>query len=377
MMTDNHQPTYSNTLIVPSDGVLAQADPDLPEDNLSLYYLDASYPPGGLAQGRASTVDDYINAEGNYDQDAQRLQAFPIYWDKAYARVIPEPDGSKALQYWFFYYFNWHPAPTTLGDHEGDWEMVQVELDARGIPGRVTYAQHGGGEQCNWSLVTRTGDGRPAVYVAQGTHASYFRPGSKPPSETAPAGDEVLWSAPAYSPSVEEIDPIAPGWLDWAGRWGESTTGDFQSPYGPMKQGQKWDNPRAWADVQTPCWETAAMARRGGRLTVNPGAGAHVVVDARPPAPKVVATRVGKRVRVSYSFSVWPTGPRRPATLITSVQPSEGRFAPLVHRHRLTARKGTFMRPLGLGSAPYKLVAAAYSNTGRSSPLVMARVRTG
>ncbi len=361
MMTDNYQPEYSNALIVPSVGFLAQANPALPEDDLSLEYLGLFYPPGGIAQARASTVDDYIEAENNYDADAQRMHALPAYADKAYGRVVPESSGKTTLQYWFFYYFNWHPALTDAGDHEGDWEMIQIELDAFGIPIRAAYAQHGGGETCAWSAVSTTATGEPIVFVAQGSHASYFRAGLKGISQTAPFGDEVGGNAPPVSPSVLEIDPPAPAWLDWPGKWGGSGT----SPRGPAQQSDKWRTPASWADDQSSCWE--AFSARVDEQSALP---------ARPPAPKIVATRTEKRVRIAYSFAVWPSNPeRRPVTLITSVQPSERRFSPLVHRYRVTARSGTYTRPLGLGSPPFKLFAAAYSRQGRSSTTVMVRVR--
>lgn len=97
-----------------------------------------------------------------------------------------------------------------------------------------------------------------------------------------------------------------------------------------------------------------------------------------PPKPTVAATRVGKRVRISYSFAVWPSdADRRPVQLITAVQSSGSRSGPLHKEHRISARRGVVWQLLGLGSPPFKLYAAAYSRLGRSSPLVSVRVRNG
>lgn len=97
-----------------------------------------------------------------------------------------------------------------------------------------------------------------------------------------------------------------------------------------------------------------------------------------PPKPAVSATRVGKRVRISYSFAVWPSDPdRRPVMLLTAVQSSGTRYAPFMKRHRIATRKGLVSQPLGLGNAPFKLFAAAYSRLGRSSPTVSVRIRQG
>jgi hypothetical protein len=101
-------------------------------------------------------------------------------------------------------------------------------------------------------------------------------------------------------------------------------------------------------------------------------------LPAAPPKPTVAATRVEDRVRISYSFSVWPrAADRRPVMLLTAVKASEPRYSPYMKRHRISTRKGIVWQPLGLGSAPFKLYAAAYSRTGRSSPTVSTRVRNG
>ena len=97
-----------------------------------------------------------------------------------------------------------------------------------------------------------------------------------------------------------------------------------------------------------------------------------------PPKPTVAATRVGKRVRISYSFAVWPSNAdRRPVQLITAVQSSGTRYGPLHKEHRISARRGVVWQPLGLGRPPFKLYAASYSRLGRSSPTVSVRVRNG
>jgi hypothetical protein len=96
-----------------------------------------------------------------------------------------------------------------------------------------------------------------------------------------------------------------------------------------------------------------------------------------PPKPTISATRFGKRVRISYSFGSWPSDPdRRPVMLLTAVQSSGTRYGPLHKEHKISKRRGVVWQPLGLGSAPFKLHAAAYSRF-RSSPTVTVRVRNG
>src|SRR5439155_2463620 len=73
-----------------------------------------------------------------------------------------------ALQYWYLYAYN------DAGNyHEGDWEMVTVELDADGTPLRACYSGHESGFQRPWERVQKK-DGHPIVYVARGSHAAYF-----------------------------------------------------------------------------------------------------------------------------------------------------------------------------------------------------------
>jgi hypothetical protein len=102
--------------------------------------------------------------------------------DVAYGRVVRQASGTW-LQYWLLYADN--PQDRGIvrtGRHEGDWEFLQVGLDARGRATRATYAQHGWAEACERY--------RRDVYVAHGSHASY--PGrDRPRRERQPARSGV------------------------------------------------------------------------------------------------------------------------------------------------------------------------------------------
>jgi len=180
------------------------------------------------------------------------------YADRTYGRVAYGNDDALWLQYWFFYYYD---DQTNFGGgaHEGDWEMVQVRLGATNQPDRAAYAQHGrdidlpieklGGETCGWSQVESFG-GRPIVYVAQGSHASYFRPGHY---DTPDPDDNADGEGISGSPIIDEIRSDSPGWVAWPGKWGD-TAGDAESPPGPAFQTeQKWTNPSAWANGLAAC----------------------------------------------------------------------------------------------------------------------------
>jgi hypothetical protein len=95
----------------------------------------------------------------------------------AYGRVERAADGGAWLQYWLFYeQQDQDRGIVRTGRHAGDWEMVQYRLDAQGKPVQAVYAQHSGAERCGWESVEQR-EGRPVVYAANGSHASYLRPG--------------------------------------------------------------------------------------------------------------------------------------------------------------------------------------------------------
>jgi hypothetical protein len=176
--TDNYRRTdteqYTNRLQNGDGTVLAVADPFYPADDLFLDYLGGKYPTG-LGSNSADHLDEANGTEG---VDAQRLHGLPAYKDYVYGHEWTDPvTGDKVLQYWMYYYYN--PFTTAfLGKHEGDWEMIQVHLDHDGFPIDATYAQHDLASRCLWDRVEKTRDGHPIIYVAVGSHASYFSQGS-------------------------------------------------------------------------------------------------------------------------------------------------------------------------------------------------------
>lgn len=83
-----------------------------------------------------------------------------------------------AIQYWFLYMYN-----DFLNVHEGDWESITLFLDENQKPIHAAYANHEGGRRRRWEDVKVQGkhwdDGEdpthPVVYVAAGSHGSYFQ----------------------------------------------------------------------------------------------------------------------------------------------------------------------------------------------------------
>ncbi len=178
----------------------------------------------------------------------------------------------RVLQYWLFYPYNdW------WDKHEGDWELVQLVLNNwTREPMKITYSWHYGGTTLSWGdAEVRKVDGRPEVFVASGSHASFWAPGAftfwqqlgvadgagcsgwvdvtEPVARTlVPRGTALPVEGEPY-----RLVPIGEGtpWVSWPGRWGEvksvSTKGD-RGPRGPRFSSVdgivKWRDPIRYAN---------------------------------------------------------------------------------------------------------------------------------
>jgi len=173
-----------------------------------------------------------------------------------YGRVV-RLASRTVLQYWFFYYDDFYPYNPLVPDfiwqaHEGDWEVVNVVLSrADDEPLEVGYSQHCLGRTRAWSETRRWRGHHPVVFVALGSHANYFSPGTHQfdqrciPSQAlavlAQLGlplpdDHASAGALAGPPSLEaeeiEIETISDGsptWVSFPGTWGE-----FQYFHAPL-----------------------------------------------------------------------------------------------------------------------------------------------
>jgi hypothetical protein len=144
--------------------------------------------------------------------------------------------GLTWVQYWLWYLYNPKRFLIT-GEHEGDWEFVQVGYVGE-VPVCMTLSQHhSGGARMWWNVQKR--DGRPLVYVARDSHANFFRPMDQIPE----FGDE------ADGKGVELTDlewrDFDDAWSGWKGRWGNST-GQGRSPQSPACQGDRWSAPHRY-----------------------------------------------------------------------------------------------------------------------------------
>jgi hypothetical protein len=222
-------PAHANRLERDSEAV-ASADPDdtensLPLDNLSLSYLGGSALTDDVINMPEFTIDEPTSALIDY---LYMLSEHPGEYDnKVYGRVVedPEESGDRILQYWFYYYYN-PKTFYTIGNHEGDWEWLQIRLDDSGNPTDVTFSQHGAGETCDWGAVMKNASGQAVVWPAIGSHANYFAPGDdySVPVEGFFDGDDETAEANDYDETTPDVIDItsAPAWIEWDGSWGAS-----------------------------------------------------------------------------------------------------------------------------------------------------------
>ena len=241
----------SNTLNDSENAIVAASNPSLGYDDLSLTYLGtrALAVPSGRDSIDLRGHDDEGGMGNKLAEDAQRMHLESGYADHLYGRVFNLPGGGKDLQYWLFYYDNPH-SYLGIGAHEGDWEFVQIRLSPSGSPLSAGYSQHGAASTCPWSEVEHASGSHATVYVADGSHANYFRSGFHYNGGAWDYADGEGGERSSFTIS-DVTDISSPSWMLWRGRWGGSDGGGggSASPRGPAYQGLSWDDPVAWEEA--------------------------------------------------------------------------------------------------------------------------------
>jgi hypothetical protein len=217
------------------------------------------------------------NPHRNYREQYVALrQARPDLRNRMYGHAV-EAGGRLWLQYWLYYFYNDYNLALGIGLHEGDWEMVQLRMHGD-EPDVAVYAQHRQAEQRPWAQVERVpGDPRrPLVYVARGSHASYFHAGFH---QTEAWYDLADGKRNAPRLALEIIDDDAPPWVGWPGVWGDTRARvggiDQPSPRGPAAHGS-WRDPNsllatAWQPERKDAIDapTVKIVRDAGRLRID------------------------------------------------------------------------------------------------------------
>jgi hypothetical protein len=325
-------------VLIRTDGSTVRSESDGGE--LSLGYLGERYPSGAKAQ-EGDLISDPAR---DYAEQARKLHEDELYRNRIYGRVTA--DGSW-LQYWFFYFYNDYNLIGDLikaGLHEGDWEMIQIHLDGRGAPDRAVYAQHAHAGVRTWDQVDvlpgseqpaaseQAVSGRPIVYVARGSHASYFEPGIKWTGDWFDHADGKRRSPDQVLEIVDEAKPEW-SWITWPGHWGDTKKGDVHlpfdsdSPSGPGSHHQ-WANP----DSLDPSIHPELAAPHSPRPAV-------------PSPPHVVsASRAEGAIRLDYQLAQKGPGSEARGLAVTVNSPDET-APPTTHQVEIAAAAGTIDVP--------------------------------
>ncbi|HWK89533.1 MAG TPA: hypothetical protein VNP72_06040 [Longimicrobium sp.] len=197
--------------------------------------------------------DDHYFLEAGVNGDGDAIHPGvrdPGQW-KTYVHAYRNNLNGVTLQYWFFYAYN---DGISVQNHEGDWEHVDVKLDAANNPVTVYFSFH---EKLNPYApgdVSWYGGTHPQVWVADGSHAN-FRSESACNTTAREGVFESCWTNTSerwftwsggrgYAQGLQGGGLINVGekfaamygqeWIRYSGRWGEKGEFDWSSgPQGP------------------------------------------------------------------------------------------------------------------------------------------------
>jgi hypothetical protein len=180
------------------------------------------------------------------------------------------------------------------------------------------------------------------VYVARGSHASYFEPGFH---QTEAWYDLADGKRNSPRTTLEIVTDDAPGWIGWPGVWGDTRAKvggiDQPSPKGPSAHAS-WTNPDG---ALATAWEPQRK-------------------DAIA-APAVVISRDGGRMRVDFDFTRQP-GPPAASLQVTVNSSDEAGVPPRTYTfHVPETRRGTLATEVPLDPAKHYDV---YASTTSGDP---------
>jgi hypothetical protein len=294
-----------NRLLDKDDKQLAVAG-----DELSPTFIGLTYPGGRKADKR----DLISNPSKNYREQARELHEDKRYANHMYGHAVCDSKNDLWLQYWFWYFYNDYNLIGNFlkaGLHEGDWEMIQIHL-VHEQPDNAVYAQHSVAEGRDWRQVDiLPTTQRPIVYVARGSHAAYFEPGTQWTGHWFDHADGKRRSPELRLEIADESDPEF-RWLRWPGRWGDTKAGgsplDSDSPTGPAVHAQ---------------WKDPLKLEGSARAEAREAAGPEGPPPIPPPPPRISAEWAGDRIQVDYEAFPTPQGDWPDGLVVTVNSPDE------------------------------------------------------
>jgi hypothetical protein len=227
--------------------------------------------------GKVLNTDTIGDTTRTYAANAAALHKLAKYRDRVHGHARKDAQGRLWLQYWLFYYYNDYQllGPLSGGNHEGDWELVQLRLDDAQEPQQLVFSQHKEAESKAWKDAPKAG-ATPLVYVARGSHANYFGKGTH---WTGNWFDQADGKGPQITPTLEFLEDSSPAWVLWPGFWGDTKPAglplDSTSPRSPGVR-QHWLDPSKLAGAgpktgapKTPAPPRTTVQRTGGNVVVT------------------------------------------------------------------------------------------------------------
>lgn len=309
----------------------------------------------------------YIDEGPEYGEDAAYLHANSELANKDYGRTHYDPEtGLWWLDYWFYYYYDSQEL-LGVGVHEGDWEHIALRLDKEGIPDLAVYSRHGGeSAACEASAVEwEDSDGNtvsPNVYIANASHANYFRAGGYsrfplPEDEAEGNGGTVTPEAILVEDGKYTSTTAEPRWFYWTGQWGTSEGGGFDqsSPTSPARASDEWENLQAFAEASEENCDAEGLGER-------PSAPRQAATRQlpQPSMPEISAHRMSGGIAVHYFIPKAGAPARLLLLSVTAKKHREATRSKILHIHR---RHGVAFLSRPLASGPY--IAAGSTFTGR------------
>ncbi len=208
--------------------------------------------PGILDPWRSAQLYFYYGGPVHFGGVGGQLPAWPTVSAVSSPGDVPDiSDGLIALEYWFFYPYNYYPVVTRsslmngapiAGDvenvdlHQGDWEHVDVLLDERTLnPVALYMARHAHeGKFYYWNSPKLTFDGsdrlHPIVQAAIGGHPSYPNAcgGQKRSVGSGALYDWVACGGGRFAfraTTTPLVDLGQTSWACWPGHFGEARKG--------------------------------------------------------------------------------------------------------------------------------------------------------
>jgi hypothetical protein len=321
---------------------------------LSLAFLGPTYD-----NGRAATAKDLIgDPSQDYSNQARRMHALPGYANHIYGHAVLDAAGDLWLQYWFFYFYNDYNLIggfIKAGLHEGDWEMIQIRLRAE-QPDLAVYAQHTHAQSRAWAQVDLLPTTqRPVVYVARGSHASYFEPGTHWTGAWFDYADGKRRS-PDQALDIVDDDQPEWAWVHWPGTWGDTRKSgdnplDSDSPRGPGGHAQ-WDDPLSLVEK--------ASARAAATPPPRP---------LPPPAPRVRVEWSARGIRVYYRVLA-ASGGKRPSALTVTINSPDENLPPTTQTFAIRGATGSVELPGADPTHRYDVYVSAATADGLASESV-------